>query len=74
MTGNLFFANFTQKMNPPTPTAPPTTLANLGTPPPAYQRLQNQLRQTSWICQGTVVARALRRRIRGRIALLLVDL
>jgi hypothetical protein len=42
------------------------SLADLGAPPPAYQRLQDQLRQTAWICQGTVVARPLIRRIRGR--------
>jgi hypothetical protein len=34
--------------------------------PPAYQCLQDQLRQTAWICQGTVVARPLFRRLRGR--------
>lgn len=45
---------------------PPASLANLGTPPPAYQRLQDQLRQTSWVCQGTLVARPLRRRVAGR--------
>jgi hypothetical protein len=49
-------------MNPPVL----ATLADLGPPPPAYQRLQDQLRQTSWICQGTVVARPLIRRLRGR--------
>ena len=43
-----------------------TTLADLGTPPPAYQRFQDQLRHTSWICQGSVVSRPLIRRIRGR--------
>jgi len=50
-------------MNRPAPLA---SLAHLGTPPPAYLRLQDQLRQTSWICQGTVVSRPLIRRIRGR--------
>jgi hypothetical protein len=44
----------------------PSTLAQLGAPPPAYQRLQNQLRQTSWISQGTVVSRPLLRRVGGR--------
>jgi len=43
----------------------PPTLADLGPSPPAYQRLQDQLRRTSWICQGTVVSRPLLRRIRG---------
>ena len=50
-------------MNRPAPLAP---LALLGTPPPAYHRLQEQLRQTSWICQGSVVSRPLIRRIQGR--------
>lgn len=42
-------------------------MAQLGPPPPAYQRLQAQLHQTAWICQGTVVARPLIRRRRGRL-------
>ena len=42
------------------------TLAALGSPPPAYQQLQNQLRRVSWLCQGTVVSRPLIRRVRGR--------
>lgn len=37
----------------------------LGPPPPAYQRLQNQLAQTPWICQGTLVCRPLIRRVAG---------
>jgi len=49
-------------MNPPLPSA----LADLGTPPPAYQRLQHQLGQTSWICHGSLVSRPLIRRLRGR--------
>jgi hypothetical protein len=53
-------------MNSPAPSALPATLADLGTLPPTYQRLQDQLRQTSWACQGTVVSRPLIRRIRGR--------
>ncbi len=44
----------------------PPTLADLGPPPAAYQRLQDQLCRTSWICQGTLVSRPLIRRIRGR--------
>lgn len=39
--------------------------ARLGSPPPAYQRLQAQLAQTSWICQGSLVCRPLIRRIGG---------
>ena len=42
------------------------TLAELGTPPPAYQRLQQRLAHTSWICHGSLVCRPLMRRIRGR--------
>jgi hypothetical protein len=38
----------------------------MGPPPPAYQRLQQQLAQTSWICQGTLVCRPLIRRVAGR--------
>jgi hypothetical protein len=34
--------------------------------PPAYERLRSQLAQTAWICQGTLVARPLIRRIAGR--------
>ena len=49
-------------MNPPNS----ATLADLGPPPATYRRLQDQLRQASWICQGTVVSRSLIRRIRGR--------
>jgi len=43
------------------------TLAALGPPPPAYQRLQNQLRRVGWLCQGTVVSRPLIRRVRGQL-------
>ena len=50
-------------MNPPAS----ASLANLGSPPPLYRQLQGQLRRTSWICQGTVVARPLIRRRRGRL-------
>jgi len=41
-------------------------LADLGSPPPAYLRLQRQLCRISWVCHGTVVARPLIRRVRGR--------
>ena len=47
------------------PSPPPATLAGLGTPPAAFQRLQEQLRHSSWICQGSVVARPLIRYRRG---------
>jgi len=46
---------------------PALTLAALGLAPPAYRRLQNQLRRVSWLCQGTVVSRPLIRRVRGRM-------
>ncbi len=46
--------------------APRPTWADLGAPPPAYQRLQQALRQTGWICHGTLVCRPLWRRIGGR--------
>jgi hypothetical protein len=38
----------------------------LGPPPAAYTQLRSQLAQSGWICQGTVVARSLRRRVGGR--------
>ena len=38
----------------------------LGVPPPAYQKLRSQLEGLGWICQGTVVCRPLRRRIKGK--------
>jgi hypothetical protein len=45
---------------------PLPALADLGSPPAAFQQLQDELRQTSWISQGTVVARPLIRRRQGR--------
>ena len=49
------------------PPAPITRLADLGSQPSsAYQPLQEQLAQTSWICQGSLVCRPLLRRVRGR--------
>jgi hypothetical protein len=62
-----FFCEFRSKMSAPDPAIPAATLAELGTPPPAYRRLQEQLRQTSWVCQGTVVSRRLLRRVGGRM-------
>lgn len=47
-------------------TPSPAVTDPLGPPPPAYQRLQRQLAQTSWICQGTLVSRSLIRRVAGR--------
>jgi hypothetical protein len=44
----------------------PASPAELGPPPPAYQKLGAQLAQTGWICQGTVVCRPLVRRVAGR--------
>jgi hypothetical protein len=47
------------------PSAQPTW-ADLGAPPPSYQRLQDSLRQTGWLCHGTLVCRPLLRRIGRR--------
>jgi hypothetical protein len=47
-------------------TTAPASSDPLGPPPPAYRRLQSQLAQTSWICQGTLVCRPLLRRVAGR--------
>ena len=41
-------------------------LADLGPHPPAYQRLQTQLAQSPWICQGSLVCRPLLRRVGRR--------
>jgi len=46
---------------------PIARLAELGPCPRAYQHLQAQLAQSSWLCQGTLVCRPLLRRVRGRI-------
>ena len=48
--------------------APPPVidLEELGPLPPAYQPLQAQLAQCSWICQGTLVRRPLWRRVQGQ--------
>jgi hypothetical protein len=46
--------------------APRLIWTDLGAPPPAYQRLQQALGQTGWICHGTLVCRPLWRRIGGR--------
>ena len=63
-----FSCHFQRKMKTPGLSAPTAalTLAALGSPPPAYQRLQNQLRRAGWLCQGSVVSRPLFRRVRGR--------
>ncbi len=52
---------------PPSRSAAPTaTLGDLGPLPPAYRQLQHQLHHSGWICHGTLVARPLLRRRRGR--------
>ena len=61
-----FFCQYRQKMKIPARNLPATSLAALGPPPPAYQRLQEQLCQFPWVCQGTVVSRSLIRPSRGR--------
>ncbi len=38
----------------------------LGSPPAAYQKLLARVVEPGWCCQGTVVRRSLRRKIRGR--------
>ena len=38
----------------------------LGTPPVAYAQLLEELARPGWFCQGTVVCRPLRRKVRGR--------
>jgi hypothetical protein len=50
-------------MNPPPPHRP----ALWAPRPPAYERLRQQLGQTPWICQGTVVCRPLLRQRQGRL-------
>ena len=42
------------------------SLAALGPVPLALENLRRRLMQTTWICQGTVVCRSLRRRVQGR--------
>ena len=41
-------------------------LADLGPHPSIYQHLREQLAQTPWICQGSLVCRPLLRQVRGR--------
>ncbi len=53
-------------MPPALPPTPITHLTDLGPHPPAYQHLQAQLAQSSWICQGTLVCRPWLRQVRGR--------
>jgi len=38
----------------------------LGPPPGAYSKLGEKLEKTGWICQGTVVSRTLRRKVKGK--------
>jgi len=38
----------------------------LGAPPAAYAQLLAELARPGWFCQGTVVCRPLRRKVRGR--------
>ncbi len=49
-----------------TRTSPPTPNGDsLGPPPPAYRKWVADLATTSWICQGSVVSRTLRRQVAG---------
>jgi hypothetical protein len=50
----------------PAPSPPIRRLADLGPHPPAAQRLQTQLAQSPWICQGSLVCRPLLRRVGRR--------
>ena len=50
----------------PAPPPPIRRLADLGPHPPTYQRLQAQLAQSPWICQGSLVCRPLLRRVGRR--------
>jgi len=38
----------------------------LGQPPAAYQKLRSPLEKLGWLCQGTVVCRSLKRRVKGK--------
>ena len=50
----------------PTPSRPIRRLADLPPLPAASQRLQAQLTQSPWICQGSLVCRPLLRRVGRR--------
>jgi len=50
----------------PAPSPPIRRVADLGPHPPASQRLQAQLAQSPWICQGSLVCRPLLRRVGRR--------
>ena len=41
-------------------------MKTLGPVPPAYEKLRGQLQGLGWLCQGTAVSRALRRKVRGK--------
>ncbi len=56
-------------MTPPSGANRPEALPALGPWPKAYAKLLHSLAGTGWICQGTVLARSLRRRRRGRLVL-----
>ena len=53
----------------PSGTHPPQALTGLGPWPKTYAQLRHGLARTGWICQGTVLARPLRRRRDGRVVL-----
>jgi len=56
-------------MNSPSGANRPQALADLGPWPKTYAQLLHGLARTGWICQGTVLARPLRRRCGGRVVL-----
>ena len=45
---------------------PAKTVHPLGPPPAAYVKLLAELARPAWFCQGTVVCRPLRRKVRGQ--------
>src|ERR1039458_8114832 len=62
------FGHAAGKTSMPAPAPSPRIrrLADLGPHPPASQRLQAQLAQSPWICQGSLVCRPLLRRVGRR--------
>ncbi len=56
-------------MKSPTTTKRSQLPPGLGPWPQTYAKLLHALGRTGWICQGTVLARSLRRRRRGRLIL-----
>jgi hypothetical protein len=67
LTGKLFFAKVVEKvMNDNEKPVAEEGWGALGVWPQTYQRLRDQLAQTPWICQGSVVCRPLLRQVQGQ--------